>query len=106
MALTRAQLQAQIPALPTEVVPVPDLGGDLVVRGMTLAARLELFAVEGNAARLIKALAHCVVDGDGQPIASEEEWDRIGAKLPAVALNLWEVIRRLSGLDVEAVAKN
>ena len=106
MALTRAQLQAQIPALPSEAVPVPELGGDLVVRGLTLAGRLELFAVEGNARRLIKALASCVVDADGQPIATEDEWDRIGSKLPAAALNLWEVIRRLSGLDDEAVAKN
>lgn len=99
------------PVVPKETVPVPALGGDVVVRGLMLSERLGLYA--SRAGRDGKALldvpeilALCVLDGDGLPVFDVTEWDAFGIKNGEAALQLFNVARRLSGLDAEDAKKN
>jgi len=108
MALNRSDLT--LPAAPRETVAVPALGGDVIVRGMLLNERLELFsglrnetAGYGHIARL---LAPVVIGEDGKPLLTVEEWEAFGGANFAEVLDLFNVARRLSGLDSEEVEKN
>lgn len=108
MALDRSKIV--LPELPRESVAVPALGGDVIVRGLLLRDRLALFAGlrEGGEAygRVAQLLALSVIDEQDKPLLSEGEWERFGAVHFDVALNLFSVVKRLSGLDAEAVEKN
>lgn len=92
----------------SEVVTVPELDGEVLVRGMLLKDRLEL-ALIGGYASLSATLALCVsVDGDGSavPLFTADEWERWGSKHYNAALKLWDIVRRLSDLDGEQAEKN
>lgn len=103
--LTKDTVSAQ--GLAREIVPVPGLNGSVVVQGMGLSARLALFANgKPSGASLKGVLAVCVLGGDDAPLMTEEQWEAFGGKHADDALHLWSVIRRLSGLDTEAVEKN
>lgn len=121
-ALTRAGVQ---PAdLPTETVPAPALGGDVIVRGLTLTDRLAVAQTlapayaqqEGEAdtdararvgaASVAQYLARAVVLDDGQPLYTAPEWEHVGGKHIDTVMALYAVVKRLSGLDAEAVQKN
>lgn len=109
MALKKSQIKP--PVLPQETVEVPELGGEIVVRGLLLRERLVLFddARGEDAARfghLTQVLACCVVDAAGERIYSVDEWEQFGAVHFEAALRLFNVALRLSGLDVEAAKKN
>lgn len=96
------------PSLPEEVVTVPELGGEVLVRGMLLKDRLSIALAEGYG-RMAAMLAACVYaqDDHGQPtmLYTAEEWERFGSRHYAAALNLWDVTRRLSDMDGEAAEK-
>lgn len=97
------------PTLPKETVDVPELGGEVVVQGLRLRERLAIFADREGAqkfAHVGELLAAVVVDGAGEPIFTAEEWDEFGSKNYAAAINLFQVARRLSGLEVEVQQKN
>lgn len=99
MALRRADIA--IPTLPREVVPVPSLGGEVVVRGMLLSERLQWSAEYDEGSRFLqaaKALAVCVVDDDGQPLLTVDEWQAHGAQHMEECLALFDRVRRFSGL--------
>lgn len=120
--LQRADVRA--PVLPKETVHVDALGGEVIVRSQLLSERLELMALntqlavpkDGETAAQARAragaqlvsytLARCVVLADGQPMYSQEEWDRIGAQYPNDVLALFNKSRALSGHDSELNAKN
>ena len=109
MALDRSQVT--LPELPREDVAVPELGGDVAVRGLLLRDRMALFAGvrdEGGEsfAPMARLLALSVVGPDDKPLLTEAEWERFGGVHFAAALRLFAVARRLSGLDTEDVAKN
>lgn len=107
MALKRDQIAA--PVLPKEAVEVPEMGGEVVVRGLLLRERLALFddAKGGERYGHISAvLAACVVDADGRQVWSAEQWEQFGARHFEAALRLFDVARRLSGLDAEERKKN
>lgn len=108
MALKKSEIKA--PVLPKEAVPVAELGGEVIVRGLLLSERLALFAginEEGKAfAHIPRVLAATVQDADGLPVFNEQEWEAFGASSFEAALRLFAVARRLSGLDAEAAEKN
>jgi hypothetical protein len=106
MALNRAQIS--IPVLPKEAVDVPELGGEIIVSGLPLSKRLELYAGQSrgdwlNVSRLLEA---CVLDPEGVPLMSVAEWEAFGAQHFEAALRLVQVSQRLSGLDAEEAGKN
>lgn len=105
MALKRDQIAP--PALPMEAVEVPELGGEVIVRGLLLRDRLALVDRDSGDAydRIARMLAGTVVDADQKPIWSAAQWEEFGGAHPARALELFERARRLSGLDDAAAKK-
>lgn len=106
MALKKSDIQT--PVLPKEAVPVDSLGGEVIVRGMLLKDRLALLSdsempVNEHPASL---LAACVVDADGLPVFTQEEWEIYGAQHFDDALTLFNAVRRVSGLNTEVIEKN
>lgn len=100
------------PTLRKETVPVPSLGGDVVVRGLMLSERLGLrekaqAAKEaGGGDRFVAELLACsVVDADGHPLFTAEQWDIWAADHPAEFGALIDKSMELGGLD-GAAAKN
>jgi hypothetical protein len=108
VALKKADIKP--PVLPREAVEVVELGGEVVVRGLLLRERLALFddAREDGArfGHLSAVLAACVVDADGKPVYTADEWEQFGATHFEAALKLFAAAQRLSGLDVEGAKKN
>jgi hypothetical protein len=98
--------QVKTPALPKETVTVAGLGGDVIVTGLTLTARLALFSAGKSGYTVSKLLSETVVDADGSQLFTEQEWDNFGAKHFKDCLDLFKVVKRLSGLDAEVEAKN
>lgn len=99
----------QKPTLPEEVVPVPELGGDVLVRGLGLSARFALqkdFEGMGRFGHMMKLLEVSVLDGDFEPIFTAREWEAWGAKNDVAAMRLWDIAWRLSDLDGKEAAKN
>lgn len=120
--LTRAGVQ---PAdLPTETVPAPALGGDVIVRALTLTDRMAvaqllapIYAQLGDesdtdvrarvgAAAAAQYLSRTVVLEDGQPLYTAAEWEHVGGKHTDTVMALYRVVKRMNGLDAEAVQKN
>ena len=102
--------------LQTEVVDVPEWGGQVKVRGLSGLERdqfeHELFEmVEGPGLRVVRSrlLARCLVGEDDQRLFADGDIDALGKK-SAVPLNrLFVIAQKLSGLaqeDVEELAKN
>jgi hypothetical protein len=98
--------QISSPALPKETVPVSGLGGDVVVTGLTLAGRLGLFSAGKGGYPVSKLLSETVLDAEGSQIFTEQEWENFGAKHFKDCIELFKVVKRLSGLDAEVEAKN
>lgn len=108
MALTRSQIT--IPEIPRETVDFPELGGEVIVRGLLLRDRLALFATlrdDGGAySHMATLLAMTVIGDDGKPLLTDAEWEAFGATHFDAALRLFAVVKRLAGLDSETVEKN
>lgn len=114
------------PALPVaETVPLPSLGAEVSVRAQryTVRARIEaetarqLVAMQTGetdddanarigAEVVLTRLAGYVTLEDGESMWTREQWDAHMAQHPGEALAVYEVVRRLNGLDREAIAKN
>lgn len=109
MALLKKS-QIASPVLPKETVDVPELGGEVVVRGLLFSERLALYAsASGDGqvfAKIPALLAQTVVDADDVAVFDVEQWEAFGAKHEDAALGLFAVAKRLSGLDAEVAAKN
>ena len=115
MAMIQRAAVPAVPALAREVMPVPELGGDVIVQELTLDARLDFErALRGSARRGVMAmvphlLAATVVLEDGEPLYTVDEWRAFGARNPArkdAAVGLFNTAMRLSGFDGEAAKKN
>lgn len=105
--------------LTTERVPVPEWGGEVLVRSLTGTARDAFeegcFIGRGKdrqanftnlRARLIALTA---VDEAGAPLFAEADVAALGAKSAAALDRVWECAQRLSGMsakDVEELAGN
>ena len=107
MVLTKESIAA--PALPRETVPVPALGGDVVVRGLRLSERLALSmsVTQAERFRMVPALlALTVIDVAGEPVFSEDQWEAFGALHLVDTMALFDVAKRLSGMDEDALKKS
>ncbi len=103
--LKKANIAA--PVLPKETVDVPELGGEVIVRGLLLSERLALLSeAENGEAKLSSLLAATVVDADGAAVYDAQQWEEFGARHFAAALRLFAVAKRLCGLDAEVAEKN
>lgn len=98
------------PVLPKETIDVPELGGEIILRGLLLSERLALFADvrEGGErySHIARLLAVTAIDADGHQVYTVDEWEQFGAQYFDAALRLFDVARRISGLDAEAREKN
>jgi hypothetical protein len=103
----------------TEVVPVPEWGGEVLVRGLTGLERdaFEASVVEQKGKktelnlRNVRArfVALSVVDEQGERVFADADVLRLGRKSSRALQRVWEKARELSGLtdeDVEELAKN
>lgn len=97
------------PPLKDETVNVPELNGDVIVRGLMLKDRIDLSLAKGFG-RMAGMLAPCVLvlddEGAKVPLFTVDEWERWGASHYAAAMTLWDKARILSDLDGEQAAKN
>lgn len=55
--------------------------GPVVVRALTLSQRMRVYKVEDREDRMLAMLAACVVNPDGTPVYTAEEWDRYGSTI-------------------------
>lgn len=116
MGLTR-ELILGADDLVTELVEVPEWGGDVRVRTLTGAERdafeMAVYTMrqKAGAAINIRALlvALCAVDDDGKRLFSERDAVQLGAKSAKALDRIFSVAQRLNGLtaaDVDELAKN
>jgi len=107
------------PTLPKETVTVEALGGEVVVCGMLLTQRLAIqarmrqlraSAVEGGADPTMtvvpEVLALSVIDDEGHPVYTTQQWEVFGGQQQGQALGLFNAAMRLSGFDGKASEKN
>lgn len=103
----------QVPVLPDEkVVSVPELGGEVIVRPLTLSDRLA-FAQESSRANgqtkdfahIATLLTHTVVDANHEHIFTTAQWEAWGALHIDAALKLWDQAWDISGLDQGSAEK-
>lgn len=100
MALDKATIVR--PVLRKEVVPVETLGGEVIVRQLTLTEMLALGRdPDARELEIVQVLAWCCIDPAGKPLLDLEEWQAWGATCPADAVKLYEVALRLTGHDAK-----
>jgi hypothetical protein len=118
MTLTRdAILKAE--DLKTELVKVPEWGGDVYIRCMTGAERdafeSEAYTVKGKNVEInrenfrARLLVRVLVDGKSERLFSDKDISALGAKSAKSLDRLFIVAMRINGLsrdDVEELTKN
>lgn len=101
----------------TEIVPVPEWGGDVRIRGLSAEKRDEWdssfetdsagkfipHCMKNVRARLVSM---CAVDENGNPLFQPSDVAKLGEKSASALVRLHDACRRLSGMDLEAVEKN
>lgn len=116
MLLTHAEIMGAND-LVSEIVPVPEWGGDVRVRTLTGAERdafeMAVFTMRQKAGTAINIrallVALCVVDDEGKRLFSERDAVQLGAKSAKALDRVFSVAQRLNGLttaDVEELGKN
>ena len=110
--LSKGQLLAAR-VLPREEVSVPELGGTVIVQGMSAAQRdafeASLMVGRGrrrdiNTANLrAKLIAFCVVDETGQRVFSDEDVTALGEVRVDVVNRIFAVAQKLSGVSEEDI---
>jgi hypothetical protein len=107
--LTREQIDAA-EDLPTRAVPVPEWGGDVLLRTLTGKQRDDFEQGQASLpangkldnirARLV---ALCLVDGDGKQLyADHESILRLGGRSGTVLDRLFDVCREMNGMTAES----
>ena len=106
------------PTVPKETITVDALGGEVVVRGLLLSERM---AVQRQIVTLRKTqdsdegavhsilpvlLALCVIDADGLPVFSQDDWQAFGSRHADQAVALFNTAWLLSGFSQADDAKN
>ncbi|WP_027730883.1 hypothetical protein ABL850_14750 [Variovorax paradoxus] len=99
MALDRSQFK--VPVLPKKVIAFPPLGGEVIVRGLLLSEQLanttrqtaerepQPGETEGeavsraNGVMALRLLSQIVIDPEGKPLLSVQEWEALSATHPA-----------------------
>ena len=94
-----------------EEVEVPALGGSVAVVQMGLATRLAAESVAtkqdrndpaGVYATIPHVLAGCVLDAEGAPLMTPEQWSLFGVKHRNEVIDLFNAAMRLSGVGEDA----
>lgn len=117
--LTREALLKAAIALPRETVNVPELGGEVIVQGMSGAQRdaWEASLIEGRGKRRrmntanirAKLVAQCCVDEDGRRLFTDGDVDELGQVRVDILNRLFGVAQKLSGVsddDVDELGKS
>lgn len=114
MPILKSDLPAQLLPEP-RAVDVPELGGEVLIRPLTLSERLGLSQAragtplpDSDAARfahIAPLLALAVVDGNGEPLMSVAQWEAFGGPHVNLALRLWDIAWEVCGMDPEAAKK-
>ena len=107
MALSKKDVRR--PVLPKRAVDVPELGGEVIVRGLLLKDRLAIADISGtnqDFSRVSKVLTATVVDPDDKPLLTQDEWEEFGAQHFSAAMRVFEVALELSGFKAEVLEKN
>jgi hypothetical protein len=96
----------QDPKLPEREITTQGLGA-VIVRGLGLRARLDLFAEPADSDRAFAGtlLALCVREVNGDQIFGAEGWDAHAAEHFDETLELFTIARELCGFDREATEK-
>ena len=118
MSLTKEEI-LQANDLPTEVVPVPEWGGDVIVRTMTGTERdsfeQSIMDMNGRDASVnltnirAKLCSKAIVDEEGKRMFSDMEVNALGKKSASALDKIFAVAQRLNGLsdkDVKELVKN
>lgn len=94
------------PVPPKEVLDVPELGGEVIVRGLLLSERVRILQAAATSSLSISELLACtVIDAENESVFNVEEWEAFGANHFTVALDLFNKAKHLSGLDAETNQK-
>lgn len=104
------------PARPSEQFTLPD-GSEITVRALSLTQRLVVrrqvtALTDGKSAEeaiefmVPRLLAIAVVDEDGKPLMTAEQWEDYGSVNPTAALQLFNKASELSGFSSEGAEKN
>ena len=97
------------------VVPVPEWGGDVILRSPSLSDRdayvAQLLAEKGplSVGHRARLVARCLIDDAGARVFGDAEADLLTAKDAAVVDRLFEVCQELAGLaqgTIEETIKN
>ena len=110
MFLTKEQILAA-PDLASEVVPVPEWNGEVIVRALSEAERQTLLADYDEKAldTRAKLCALAIVDEAGKPLFSPADVQALQGKNAAAIDRVFEVAKRLGGLgkgEIEEAKKN
>ncbi len=115
MSLTREQI-LQVDDIKTEIVPVPEWDGEVVVRTMTGTDRDiwdNLLYKEGKVNFLdntrARLLACTIIDEDDNLVFSEDDIVALGKKSSLALNRIFDVAKRLNGLgsdNIEDLEKN
>jgi len=118
MGLTREALLKPLP-VDIEEVPIPEMGGSVWVKGMTVRERnifeRQFQSLKGE--RLQKRMSEirqrmlvaCVCDEKGEPMLTKHDIDEIGKQRADIVERLVTVAQRVCGWsdqDVDEMAKN
>ncbi len=90
--------------LPTDVVEVPQWGGSVKVRGMTVGERdrfEDMIRTKGMSALRATMAGMCIIDEDGKRLFNDIEINKLAAKSAEALDVIVEVASRLSGLTAE-----
>jgi hypothetical protein len=102
MSLIRRD-QIKLPVLRRETVHSEALGGEVVLQALTLGVRL---ALSGKAEDVPIVLAASVRADDGEAVFDVQGWGIWGGSNAAEAMRLFNKVMDLSGMNLEAIAKN
>lgn len=92
------------PILAKETIAIPELGGDVFVQGLLLKDQLRI-STDAGFGRMADMLSSTVVDEEGEPIFSIEEWEVFGGQNQTAAFKLFDAASRLSGMVPEVDEK-
>lgn len=108
--LTRDKLLAKVTLL-SEVVHLPEMGGDVLVRGMTAAELLSFQAAVSTGKKNgttvavdeksfpSKLLVRCIVDEKGKRILNDDDWQVLEAWPAAAFQRAASVALRVNGYE-------
>jgi len=104
MLLTRNEI-LEAKDVKTEIVPVPEWGGDVKVRSLTGTERDALeFALQDDKTNIrAKFAAAAIVDDNGAQVFSAPDIEALGSKSGKALGRVFTAIQRISGLTSDAV---